>query len=456
MIASVTEFLSWMGVACSTPSEVPVQDVVVDSRQAGAGSVFFALDGAQVDGHHFVAGALERGAVLAVIRKGHEEAGRWLADARVVAVDDPVVALQHAARAYRKTFDVPVIAITGSNGKTTTKEMAAAVLGERYRLCYTSGNYNNHLGLPLSILSWTEDMEMAILEMGTNHFGEIRLLCDIARPTHGVITNIGKGHLEFFRDLEGVARAKGELLESMDDNGRAFLNGDDPHLIRRADVVSQTVTYGFSEDCDLRGEALPPDAEGHPGLRIEKEIIRVPLLGRHNLMNALAAVAVGRSLHVGWDQIRHAFQIFQPVKQRSQVQHAGGVTVINDAYNANPSSMAEALVALSEIPGPGRRVAVLGDMAEMGAASHDEHRLLGALVHRLELDALFSFGPEMHRAHERAAALGVPVTMHFDSAQSLIEQVKTCLESGDAVLVKGSRSMAMERVAEALIQHFSS
>lgn len=456
MIAKVSEFLSWMGVVSSTPSAESVGSAVIDSRDVVPGSVFFALEGARSDGHAYVGQALEQGAVLVVIQRGHTVEGLWTANPRVKAVDDPVAALQAVARAWRKTFDMPVIAITGSNGKTTTKEMAAAVLGEKYRLCWTAGNYNNHLGVPLSILSWTHDIEMAVLEMGTNHFNEIRLLCDIAKPTHGLITNIGKGHLEFFGDLEGVARAKSELLESLDEDGRAFLNGDDPLLIQRSDVVSKTVTYGFSADCDLRGEALPPDEKGHPGLRIESHDIRVPLLGRHNLMNALAAIAVGRSLNVGWHQIRHAFHSFKPIKQRSQVMQAGGVTLINDAYNANPSSMAEALVTLSEIPGGGRRIAVLGDMAEMGAASMEEHRLLGALVHRLSLDALYTYGKEMHIAQQRAEALGVALARHCDSQAMLIDNLKAFLQPGDAVLIKGSRSMAMENVADALFGHLSS
>ena len=344
-----------------------------------------------------------------------------------------------------------MLAVTGSNGKTTTKEMMRTVLSADYRVACTTGNLNNHLGVPLSLLSWPRDAELAIVEMGTNHFGEIRRLCQIARPTHGVITNIGKGHLEFFHDLEGVAKAKGELLESLAPAGQAFLNGDDPGLVTRRDVVSRTVTYGFSEDCDFRARDLGPDALGHPAMAVDGHTLRIPLFGRHNLMNALAATAVARTFGVDWPAIQYALKQFQPVGRRSQAQSAGGVTVINDAYNANPSSMAEALAALAQMPGTGRRVAVLGDMAEVGETSAEEHRLLGELAARLRLDGLLTSGKMMALAQSQASESGFVGARHFVSHDALVLALLNFLREGDIVLVKGSRSAAMDRVADALV-----
>jgi UDP-N-acetylmuramoyl-tripeptide--D-alanyl-D-alanine ligase len=429
---------------------ISVGGVSTDSRLLKAGMLFFALQGEHYNGHAFIEEAFQKKACGVVADQA------WLADQHteyagpVFSVPDPLTALQEVAAYYRQKLDMPFIAVTGTNGKTTTKEMIAAVLGTKCRVVKSQGNLNNHIGVPLSICSWNSRAEAAVMEMGANHFGEIKRLCAIARPTHGVITNIGKGHLEFFCDLDGVARAKGELLEFLADSGTAFLNGDDPYLFYRMNVAKTTVTYGCSAGCDVRAEDLGCDEHGFPRMRFEDRVIRISVLGGFNLYNALAAVAVGRAFDVSMDDIHRALEGYRTIDRRMEVFTLSGIMVLNDSYNANPSSIEQSLKTLKSLAHGSRKIVVLGDMLELGDVSEKEHCQVGEWVYQMGMDIFFSIGPEMKKAAECAKQLGMKDVQHFPSKEALIDSLVNAVQGADAILVKGSRGMVMEAVVEGL------
>ncbi|MBN1895371.1 UDP-N-acetylmuramoyl-tripeptide--D-alanyl-D-alanine ligase [bacterium] len=431
----------------SVQSAFQVEGVGVDTRSIRPGMLFFALAGVREDGHRYVAEAVGKGAA-AVADPARLPSG--LPEDRILPDPDPLKALQRLASLYRDRFSVPILAVSGTNGKTTTKEMIAAVLGEKFRTAKTAGNLNNHIGVPLSICAWETGMEAAVLELGINHAGEMKSLCEIARPTHGLITNVGKGHLEFFGSLEGVARAKAELLESLSPPGVAILNGDDPLLKPYRHTAPLTRTFGFSPDCDFSGRLR--EESGFPVLEMEGRQIRLRTLGRHQAANALAAAAAGRIFDVEWSRIIRALEAFSPADGRGELLRFGDVLVLKDTYNANPSSMEAALAAILSLPETARRAAVLGDMLELGEACRPEHEKLGERIARSGLEAFFSTGPGMRHAAEKALRAGMKAVHHHDSIEALCASVSAWLRPGDGLLVKGSRGMRMERVVEHLAQ----
>ncbi|MBN2416562.1 UDP-N-acetylmuramoyl-tripeptide--D-alanyl-D-alanine ligase [bacterium] len=430
-------------------SDPVITGVSIDSRTVRPGDLFFALPGEHGDGHAYVPAALEAGAAAAVVGEGREDLPPG---APLLKTADVPEALRQLASAYRARFTVPVIAITGSNGKTTTKNMIVQLLSGRYRVGGTPGNFNNTIGLPLSICGWDEEIEIGVLEMGTNHFGEIAELCRIARPTHGLITNIGKGHLEYFHDLEGVARAKGELLAWLAPAGTAFLNTDDPLLAGMRTVAATTVTYGSDDHCDVRISDIRME-NGFPMVRIQGRMVRVPVPGRFSVMNAAAAAAVAGFFDIPWNDIVSGIEGFVPAGRRMEMVEAGGVTILNDCYNANPTSMIGALSALGQMTSFRRRIAVLGDMAEVGSGSAEEHAMLGPMIQVNGCDAFFALGPEMRRAAETAASGGMKQVFRFDSRERLLAALIDFADEGDILLVKASRSMRMEEITGGLVSH---
>jgi UDP-N-acetylmuramoyl-tripeptide--D-alanyl-D-alanine ligase len=427
----------------------PVTGAAIDSRLVRENDCFFAMPGERTDGHRHLGEAVRRGASALVIRSDWPEEPAP-SKSLLIRVPDPVRALQDVAATWRLRFGFPVIAVTGSNGKTTTKEMIAAVLSARWLVHKSEGNLNNHLGVPLSIASW-DGGDAAVLEMGANHFGEIARLCEIARPTQGVITNIGEAHLESFGDLGGVAKAKSELLDFLSvHDGEAFLNGDDGRLARLKNVAPRTQTFGFGIGCDFRAEAIEGEA---PEMEIEGRRVRLTIPGRHNLYNALAAALVGRRWDIPWDVIVPALESFRRVDKRMDLVHAGPIQILNDTYNANPGSMRQAIQTLHLLKSSGRRIAALGDMQELGASAETAHRRVGEWT-AMSLDALFVFGPLMKHAADEAVRLGMESVFHFKSKAALANELTAWVKPGDAVLVKGSRSMKMEDVVTALMDRF--
>jgi UDP-N-acetylmuramoyl-tripeptide--D-alanyl-D-alanine ligase len=431
-----------------------VTGVSTDSRTLKKGMLFFALRGEHFDGHDYLGNAFSQGASAVVVDRRWPGAGKNGKNWNLIEVDDTLTALQEMASAYRKRFEIPVIAVTGSNGKTTTKEMIAQILGTRYKVAKSPGNLNNPIGVSLSICGWQADDEMAVLEMGTNHFGEIRRLGEIAAPTHGLITNIGKGHLEFFNDLEGVFRAKVELLDSLHE-GVLFLNGDDPFLQRIRNRLPQTITFGLSGESTFRPEEWGMDGSGCPWMTIDRQRIQMAVSGKHQLYNGLAAIAVARTFGIQWARIQKTLSGFQSVDKRMEKVEAGGLVILNDSYNANPGSVEQAVLALASMQSLKRRIVCLGDMLELGKASRTEHEKAGESIIKNKMDALVCYGPETLATVEKARDLGLKSAFHFDAKSELNEFLCDFLREGDGLLVKGSRGMKMEEVVQALLVHFN-
>ena len=428
-----------------------VSTVTADSRQVEAEALFVAFEGEHADGNRFVKDAADRGCAAALVSRD-----QWQADTQgpcvLFRVDDTVGALQEIAAFYRKKIGYRIVGITGSNGKTTTKEMTAAVLSSRYSVEKTAGNLNNHIGLPLSLLSWGIESDCGVLELGANHVGEIARLSEIARPDLGVITNIGRGHMGYFGSRENILAAKMELVHALPRSGTAFINGDDPMLKKAGISGIQTITYGFSEYCDIRGIRLPDDERGYAKMDVQGIEIVLNMPGIHNLYNALAAVSVGIVMDVPVEQAKDALFSFVPVDKRSEILYIDPFIVIDDSYNANPDSMEAAFSSASSVLSGRRKIAVLGDMFELGRFSRKEHSMLGEQLGRYGFSALFCTGTEMAYTAESAESAGVGHVEHFPAREDLIDALEIFCRPGDGILVKGSRGMGMESVVSSIKQ----
>jgi len=443
------------GVLSQGAPQTAIRRVWTDSRTVRRGDLFVALTGARFDGHRFVAEALTKGAVGALVRHGFKLPGTAL----LIAVDEPLRAFQDVARAHRRRFDIPVVAVSGSNGKTTTKDMIGAILAERFVTLKTDGNLNNHIGVPQTLLRLAPRHEAAVIEMGISAPGELARLCEIAAPIHGVLTNIGPTHLETLGDLRAVARAKGEMLDALPAAGTAVLNADDAFFDElRARARGHVRSFGFSDRADVR--ALRVETQGpsstvlHVGVRDGARPFSVSLrvAGTHNVANVLAAVAAGIAVGVSEVAIRAGLARYRPAGMRSEVRRWRGVTVLNDCYNANPSSMQAALRWLADVKGTGRAIAVLGDMLELGCESKQAHREIGGEAVRLGTDYLMTVGELAADIAVGALETRMPadrITVARDHG-ALAERLREILRKGDVVLLKGSRGARMERVLEAL------
>lgn len=426
-----------------------ITGISTDSRTINEGELFVALRGPNFDGHRFLAEAFAKGAVAAIIdREGGIEPVKTMP---LLVVPDTTKALGELARYYRLKFNIPVLAIGGSNGKTTTKEMIAAVLRRRYAVLSTEGNLNNHIGVPHTLFRLKRKHEIAVIEIGTNHPGEIAYLCRVLEPTHGLITNIGREHLEFFRTLSGVAKEEGALFDALaqHDDAIAFVNMDDAFLRQRAKRVKNKVTYGCNSPAAVRGKIGDVDAAGRLELRIRRRgskremRVRLSLPGAHNAINALAAAAVGLTFRVPVAEIKSALEGFQPVSMRMEILTISGVTIYNDTYNANPDSVRAALRTLVSAQVTGKRIAVLADMNELGEASQAEHTRIGKELSALPIDYLLTYGEHARYIHDAA---DVKFKVHYQQKNILAEYLCELLSPGDAVLVKGSRGLKMEDV----------
>lgn len=416
---------------------------VTDSRRVQRGDLFVALRGEHEDGHAFVQEATARGAAGVLVQQMPEALTDGVA---AYVVPDTLAALQRLAAARRERIPVQVIGVTGSVGKTTTKEITAAVLGARYRILKNEANYNNEVGLPLTLLDLRPRHERAVLEMGMYALGEIRLLCQIARPRVGIVTNVGPSHLERLGSLEAIADAKAELVESLPPNGVAILNGDDPRVAAMAKRTSARVLlYGTSAGCDVRGVDL--DSRGLEGIAFTLECggrgtrVQTHLPGRHILHNALAAAAAGLVEGLALDEVVSALAVAQVPLRLSAHRARCGATILDDTYNASPSSMIAALDLLAELPG--RRIAVLGDMRELGALEEQGHRSVGQRA--AEVAQLIYVVGELGRlTGEEARLAGHDGVSFWSSKEEAAQDLRQRLEPGDVVLLKASRAMALE------------
>lgn len=446
----MSHILDWLQSNAEIP-EGDVSGVSIDTRTLAPGDLFAALKGGHADGHRFVRQALKKGASAALVSRSYINANENLnIRGRLIGVDDPLTALQNLAARRRAELTVPVIAVTGTNGKTTTKEMIAAVLNAVYRVHKTEGNLNNHIGLPLTILRCPDSVEIMVLEMGMNHPGEIRRLCEIACPTHGVITNVGRGHLGFFESVEAIGRAKAELLESLRNGGKAFINGDDPILLGYRKTVSDTILFGFGESCQVRAENRTRSAD-RPAMRIHETELALNVPGAHQLYNALAAVAVALDMDIPSDRMASALSAFRSCERRMEKIEAGRIQIFNDAYNANPDSMMAALKTVCGLSG-GRCIAILGDMLELGDYSAEAHAELGRQMRSMNIDRFVGIGPEMEKAVQSFNENGSARGSHFRNLPDFLPELGGLIKAGDVVLVKGSRGMHMENIVDYLVK----
>ncbi|MFQ5603428.1 MAG: UDP-N-acetylmuramoyl-tripeptide--D-alanyl-D-alanine ligase [bacterium] len=434
--------------------QMVIAGISIDSREIQPGELYFAIKGEHHDGHKFLREIFNKQAIAAVVeKKWRQKHPKDLAGKALLAVEDTLTALQQAAHAYRKKFAIPILGLTGTNGKTTTKEMIAAVLSRSGNVCKTEGNFNNHIGVPLTLFQLRASHQSLVLEMGTNHFGEIRQLCEIAAPTCGLITNIGHGHLEFLQSLEGVARAKIELFEYLQPEGLAFINLDDALITKQVPKLRRCVTYGFKDEADISAQKLSLDDPQTIGMRVENQTIVLNMPGEHNLSNALAAVAVGLEFGVDMPDIKQALENVQLPSKRMQIIRKEKMLILNDSYNANPDSTLAALSILKNTPVAGKKIFVFGDMLELGQQSKTEHTRIGAALNDFGVAVFLAFGPETAAAVDSARRKTPVITAeHFTDKAELVSFLKTHLDKGDLVLVKGSRGMKMEEVIQALLQ----
>jgi len=443
------DFIRSLGLGRLANFEGTIRGAEIDTRKLQPGTAFFALKGENSDGHNYIRQALQNGAALCVVTEDWAVKNPFLAPLWIVP--DPQIALQKLSEKWRLSFSIPILAITGTNGKTTTRAMCAAILQTTYHLHTTTGNFNNQLGLPLTLLNLEADHEFSLIEMGTNHFGEIAGLCNMAHPDSGLITNVAHGHLEFFGDLEGVARAKSELFTALPPVGTAFINADDP-LIARMPVPCRKISYGFAQsDVDFRGKITGFSDNGCARININSKIeIRLLTPGKVAALNALAASAV--ALHYGVDEkaLTTVLATFQSVNQRFVQFNLGPYHIINDAYNANPDSTIAALETFRKIKTPGRRIFIMGDMLELGQYSSAGHSRVGQAVATAAIDRFYSVGKMTAHATSAAVSAGMRGVYHFDTKSDLLAALKTDLKNGDTLLVKGSRGSHMEEIIEGL------
>jgi UDP-N-acetylmuramoyl-tripeptide--D-alanyl-D-alanine ligase len=434
------------------PPEAAFSGVSIDSRTVNEGDLFIAIRGERHEGHGFVTEALRKGAVAAVVEQ------QWLTRQRrravrgqpFIVVPDTVEALQALARYHRRRLGIPVLGVTGSNGKTTTKEMIASVLGTRYRVLRSESSFNNHIGVPLSLLRLRRAHEVAVVEMGMNHAGEIAHLCTIAVPTSGVITNVGPAHLEFMGDVDAVARAKGELAESIGRGGFLALNADDERVMALGESTeARVVTFGMEKGAEVRGKLLEPTDGAFWAFHYnDNPPIQLKMAGLHNVSNALAAAAVGEVMGCSPEQVKQGLEAYRGEKCRSELVRAGEILVLNDAYNSNPVSATKALELLHDWKNgrPHRRIAVLGDMLELGEQAADLHGQLGGQAYASGVDMLLAVGGFAADLTDGAISAGMRGNRVYlsDDVAGAWEVLRQLLLPGDLVLLKGSRRVGLE------------
>lgn len=453
------------GTLLQGDAKTMVNGLAIDSREVQPGAAFVAFAGATVDGHDFVGAALAAGARALIVTKDSEELRQAVTSSRrhdvaVVLVSDATAAVQALAAAHRDRLLCPVVGVTGSMGKTTTKDFLRSVLGTRMNVVATEGNRNNELGVPLTIMQAGADTGVLVVEMAMRGPGQIQALSGIARPTCGLVTNVGVSHVEVLGSESAIADAKAELVEAIPAEGRVFLNGDDAWSATLAGRASAAVTlYGLAEQSDVRGVDIAVHDAGNASFTLVCESgtarVELPVPGRHNVYNTLAAAAIGLYLQLSLSDVVTGLEHARITGMRMEVfESASGVTVINDAYNANPTSMRAALATLGEVSSQGRRVAVLGDMAELGTLSELAHFDLGSVVAKSGADVLVTVGPLAKRIADGALAAGMPAgaVRPCATAAEASEVLDDLLASGDVALVKASRVMGLERIVDGIIQ----
>ena len=430
----------------------------IDSRRIKKSEIFFAINGDSTDGHNYLKDVFKKGIKLAVVDK------KWFLKNKnnfkknsFIVVTDTILSLGALAKNHLEKFSIPVLCIGGSNGKTTTKDLAACVLSQKYNVLKTEGNFNNHIGLPLTLLRLNKTHNFAVLEVGCNHFGEIKYLCEIAQPHYGLITNIGREHLEFFKTVNGVAKAEFELFDYLKKNeGICFCNTDDSYIKKYSLKIKRDkkITYSYSNTADVKGNFLKFNKNFEPVMNVKygnnSFDVTVSTFGKHSVANGLAAVSAGLCFGVSPAKIKKALGVFKPTSsKRMEVIKKKGIIIINDTYNSNSDSVKMGLETLSEYQTKGNKYAVLSDMLELGNASKKEHSYVGEIAGNLKLQNLFTTGKES--SHTFKSAKKVANNLFFETKSDLINHMKKVIRKNDVIYVKGSRGMKMEEVVQNLI-----
>ncbi|MCK9418302.1 MAG: UDP-N-acetylmuramoyl-tripeptide--D-alanyl-D-alanine ligase [Nitrospirae bacterium] len=437
-------------------AQLEITGVSIDSRTIREGELFVAIKGDRFDGHDFVPGVMKKGAWGALV------APKALADTlplfgglkNILPVEDTLIALQELAYLHRRKFSVPVVSITGSNGKTTTKEMLAGILQQQGPVLKNEGNLNNHIGVPLTLLRLNAGHKAAVVEMGMSALGEIDALARFVGPDVGVITNIGPAHLEFLKSMDLVAQAKGELFGHLKPDGTAVLNADDQYFdTLKKKFGGRVLSFGIDKASAVRASDIRQEKD-----RMEFTIrsgnstvkVRLRAVGKHNVYNALAAAAAALAMGISMDAVKNGLDAFQPLAMRSELRQVQGRTVLADCYNANPASMDAALSTLASLRSGGKTIAVLGDMLELGIVAIDAHQTIGKTIARLGVDLVITLGPLAKHVGEGAIDAGMPKdrVLEARSQAEAAALLKKLSRPGDVVLIKGSRGMKMEKILE--------
>lgn len=431
-------------------AELQFYGICTDTRIVRPGNLFIALTGERFDGHEFLLQAVQKGATGVVVSRKDISLPSGIA---VVIVENTLRALQDLANFHRRRYQIPVIAITGSNGKTTTKDLTAAILASRLCVLKTEANFNNEIGLPLTLLNMTGEHQVAVVEMGMRGPGEIAELAQIAEPTAGIVTNVGETHIELLGSLDNIAQAKSELVEAIPETGFIVLNSDNSYVkTMSSKAKGRIVFYGIEQSGHVQADNI--QTEGlHTSFTCrchgEEFVLRLPMIGRHNVYNTLAAVAAAWELGLRAEAIQEGLSQFQPTAMRQQIERVGDYTVINDAYNASPLSMAGAISTLQQVA-TGRAVAVLGDMLELGEVAVEAHRRIGQATADYGVNAVITVGPLAKHIAIAAREAGVAETVACQDHEEAGAVLRRLLQPGDTVLLKGSRGMRMEKILEML------
>ena len=422
----------------------PITGITTDSRDCKSGDLYIALLGDRTNGHHYLQDVDKMDASAALIS---EQNSNHKLSLHQIIVEDTRKTLGLIANKWRNIFNIPVIAITGSNGKTSTKELLYHVLKAKYNVHATEGNYNTSIGLPLSLLEINKNHDISIIEMGANQPGDIKYLCEIAEPTHGLITNISSSHLEGFQSIENIVETKGALFHYLE-NGISFINYADER-VKSINNSGDKVTYGLNEECDFPAD-IHHDDDGSILLTIDAQEIKTKSKNLSFVKNIIAVSAVSVTLEIEWELLQERILTFKPPKGRCKVLTYNSITIIDDTYNANLESCVAAIDYLMAFSGSGRKILVLGDMLELGVASTQQHEKLGSKCSEANLDAVFTIGKETKST--QSVINGIPINLHYHNSDDLISSLKSQLKDNDKVLFKGSRGMKMEKIISGVFE----
>ncbi|MBQ8782186.1 MAG: UDP-N-acetylmuramoyl-tripeptide--D-alanyl-D-alanine ligase [Clostridia bacterium] len=433
------------GIGAEAVKDALLSGISIDSRAVEKGDLYIAIKGENFDGHDFSKSAVENGAAAVMCHKDID------VDCPKIIVNDTQEAFLSLASWYRDTFSFPVIGLTGSVGKTTTKEMICAALSSELNTLKTEGNLNNQIGVPKTLMRLNSDFEAAVIEMGMDNKGQISVLSRCVKPTAAVITNIGVSHMENLGSREGILAAKLEILEGLSDGAPVFLNGDDPYLMSAQIENHPVIYYGINNSiCKYKAENIVPDGTSTSfEIHCDGDVynVRIPTIGKHNVYNAVAAFAVAKETGIAPENAIKGLLNYEPSGMRQRINQKGGVTFIEDCYNASPDSVRAAINTLASFK-TGRRVAVLGDMLELGTVSDDAHRDSGMLAAKKGIDAVFTYGEKSVLTSMKAQEMGISETAHFTSHEALAERINAYIKPDDVVLFKASRGMKLENVIE--------